>query len=124
MINCFSVIRPPAGQISQPQSRAFLHGVDWKRSTLDRRSLSATRGWPTQTVPYSLPGPSRLAECRVVLLPTSFLLRCFGDFTVWSLCRGKEVGETSQYGAVTFTVGKNSNRPSYLAFSPILWNTC
>ncbi|GBM65122.1 hypothetical protein AVEN_70841-1 [Araneus ventricosus] len=46
-MNYFSVIRPPAGQIIQPQSCAFLHGVDWKRSTLDRRSLSATRGWPT-----------------------------------------------------------------------------
>ncbi|GBN05393.1 hypothetical protein AVEN_103365-1 [Araneus ventricosus] len=43
----FSVIRPPSGQITQPQSCAFLHDADWKRSTLDRRSLSATRGWPT-----------------------------------------------------------------------------
>ncbi|GBL72527.1 hypothetical protein AVEN_130150-1 [Araneus ventricosus] len=55
LMNYFSVIRPPAGQITQPQSCAFLHGVDWKRSTLDRRSLSAAGGWPTQTVP--LPGP-------------------------------------------------------------------
>ncbi|GBM55541.1 hypothetical protein AVEN_16355-1 [Araneus ventricosus] len=46
-MNYFSVIRPPAGQITQPQSYAFLHGVDWKRSTLARRSLSVTRGWPT-----------------------------------------------------------------------------
>ncbi|GBN05286.1 hypothetical protein AVEN_260713-1 [Araneus ventricosus] len=56
LINYFSVIRPPAGQITQPQSCAFLNGIDWKRSTVDRRSLSATRGWPPQTVPQSLPG--------------------------------------------------------------------
>ncbi|GBO20314.1 hypothetical protein AVEN_147770-1, partial [Araneus ventricosus] len=36
-----------AGQITQPQSCAFLHGVDWKRPTLERRCLSATRRWPT-----------------------------------------------------------------------------
>ncbi|GBM41759.1 hypothetical protein AVEN_38631-1 [Araneus ventricosus] len=45
-MNYFSVIRLPAGQITQPQSCAFLHGVDWKQSTLDRWSLSAARGWP------------------------------------------------------------------------------
>ncbi|GBL81562.1 hypothetical protein AVEN_93367-1 [Araneus ventricosus] len=47
-MNYFSVIRLPAGQITRPQSCASLHGVDWKRSTLDRGSLSATRVWPTQ----------------------------------------------------------------------------
>ncbi|GBN94966.1 hypothetical protein AVEN_119895-1 [Araneus ventricosus] len=57
LVNYFSVIRPPAGQITQPQSCASLHGDDWKRSTLDRRYLLATRVWPTQTVPPSLPGP-------------------------------------------------------------------
>ncbi|GBN17856.1 hypothetical protein AVEN_209215-1, partial [Araneus ventricosus] len=60
LMHYFSVIRPPAGQIIQPQSCAVLHGVDWKRSTLDRRSLSAAREWSTQTVPHSL-DPSRLA---------------------------------------------------------------
>ncbi|GBL94903.1 hypothetical protein AVEN_241652-1 [Araneus ventricosus] len=46
-MNYFSVIRRPAGQITQPQSCAFFPAVDWKRSTLDRGSLSATRRWPT-----------------------------------------------------------------------------
>ncbi|GBN28341.1 hypothetical protein AVEN_248352-1 [Araneus ventricosus] len=47
-MNYFSVIlRPPAGQITQPQSCAFYPAVDWKRSTLNRGSLSATRRWPT-----------------------------------------------------------------------------
>ncbi|GBM72130.1 hypothetical protein AVEN_212304-1 [Araneus ventricosus] len=55
--NYFSVTGPPAGQIDQPQSCASFPGDDWKRSTLDRVSLSATRMWPTQTVPHSLPGP-------------------------------------------------------------------
>ncbi|GBN46655.1 hypothetical protein AVEN_203995-1 [Araneus ventricosus] len=81
-MNYFSVIRPPAGQITQPQSCAFLHGVDWKWTTLGWRSLPATRGWPTQngTTPLD---PSRLVQCREVLLAISILLRCSGDFAVW-----------------------------------------
>ncbi|GBM64906.1 hypothetical protein AVEN_91209-1 [Araneus ventricosus] len=55
-MNYFSVIRPPSGQIAQPQSCAFLPGDDWKRSTLDRSSLSATHGWPTSQG-NALPGP-------------------------------------------------------------------
>ncbi|GBM83981.1 hypothetical protein AVEN_264226-1 [Araneus ventricosus] len=44
-MNYSSVIRQQDGRITQPQSCAFLHGVDWMRSTLDRRSLSATLVW-------------------------------------------------------------------------------
>ncbi|GBL89070.1 hypothetical protein AVEN_255209-1 [Araneus ventricosus] len=33
-MNYFSAIRPPAGQIPQPQSCAFLHGDDWMWSIL------------------------------------------------------------------------------------------
>ncbi|GBN71881.1 hypothetical protein AVEN_177794-1 [Araneus ventricosus] len=33
LMNYSSVIRPSAGQTTQPQSCASLHGVDWKRST-------------------------------------------------------------------------------------------
>ncbi|GBN16015.1 hypothetical protein AVEN_90073-1 [Araneus ventricosus] len=94
-MNYFSVIRPPAGQITQPQSCAFLHGVDWKWTILGRRSLSATRGWPTQngTAPLD---PSRLAQCRAVLLAISFLLRFSGDFAVWSsLPWERDCGKTS-----------------------------
>ncbi|GBO43438.1 hypothetical protein AVEN_263244-1 [Araneus ventricosus] len=47
LMKYFSVICPPAEKITQPQLCVFLHGVSWKRSTLDRRSLSATRWWPT-----------------------------------------------------------------------------
>ncbi|GBM84085.1 hypothetical protein AVEN_78340-1 [Araneus ventricosus] len=43
-MNYSSVICPQAGHITQPQSCAFFHGVDCMRSTLDRRSLSATLG--------------------------------------------------------------------------------
>ncbi|GBN61460.1 hypothetical protein AVEN_258366-1 [Araneus ventricosus] len=56
-MNYFSVTRPPAGQIDQPQSCASFPGDHWKRSTLDRRSLSAIRMWPTQT-----PDDSDLSE--------------------------------------------------------------
>ncbi|GBO16230.1 hypothetical protein AVEN_72905-1 [Araneus ventricosus] len=54
-MNYFSVIRPPAGQITQPQSCAFFPGDDWKRTTLDRSSLLATRGWSTshRTSPWT-----------------------------------------------------------------------
>ncbi|GBM26884.1 hypothetical protein AVEN_264742-1 [Araneus ventricosus] len=40
-----SVIRPQAGQITQPQSRAFLHGVDWMWSILTGGLCRLTRGW-------------------------------------------------------------------------------
>ncbi|GBM63449.1 Uncharacterized protein CG3556 [Araneus ventricosus] len=56
-MNYFLVIRPLADQITPPQSCAFFPDDDWKRSTLDWTSLSATRVWPTQTIPHSLPGP-------------------------------------------------------------------
>ncbi|GBM90867.1 hypothetical protein AVEN_128318-1 [Araneus ventricosus] len=38
-MNYFSVIRPPAGQITQPQSCAFFPGDDWKQSTSDTGRL-------------------------------------------------------------------------------------
>ncbi|GBM00505.1 hypothetical protein AVEN_111733-1 [Araneus ventricosus] len=47
----FSVIRPQAEQITQPQSCAFFHGVEWMQSTLDRRSLSVARGWSVKRYP-------------------------------------------------------------------------
>ncbi|GBN66089.1 hypothetical protein AVEN_80521-1 [Araneus ventricosus] len=54
-MNYFSVIRPSAGQTTQPQSCASLHGVDCKRSTPNWKSLSVTRVWATQPIPRFTP---------------------------------------------------------------------
>ncbi|GBN80823.1 hypothetical protein AVEN_33603-1 [Araneus ventricosus] len=82
-MNYFSVIRPQVGQITQPQSCAFLHGVDWMRSTLDRRSLSATRGWSVKR--YRTPWtPLGLRKTRQFYYPLTLLLRRSGDFAGWS----------------------------------------
>ncbi|GBM33991.1 hypothetical protein AVEN_166424-1 [Araneus ventricosus] len=47
-MNYLLVIRPEAGQITQPQSCAFLHGVDWMRSFLTGDLCRLTRG-PKET---------------------------------------------------------------------------
>ncbi|GBM18230.1 hypothetical protein AVEN_39001-1 [Araneus ventricosus] len=44
-MNYLSVIRPQAGQLTQPQSCAFLHGVDWMWSILTGGLCRLTRGW-------------------------------------------------------------------------------
>ncbi|GBM94704.1 hypothetical protein AVEN_16716-1 [Araneus ventricosus] len=44
-MNYLPVIRPQAGQITQPQSCAFLHGVDWIWSILTGGLSRLTRGW-------------------------------------------------------------------------------
>ncbi|GBO38242.1 hypothetical protein AVEN_205358-1, partial [Araneus ventricosus] len=99
-MNYFSVIRPPAGQITQPQSCAFRHVVDSKRSTLDRRSLSATRVWPTQTVPRSLDQgqwtPLGLCKAGQFYYPLRSSCVSPGASLCGLMCREKEVGETSQ----------------------------
>ncbi|GBO04976.1 hypothetical protein AVEN_229427-1 [Araneus ventricosus] len=94
-MNYISAIRPSAGQIIQPQSCAFLHGVDWKWSTLDRRSLSATRAWPTQTLSHPW---TPLGFCKAEQFYYRLCSSCGAPGTplFGLLCRGKEVGETSQ----------------------------
>ncbi|GBM29385.1 hypothetical protein AVEN_253907-1 [Araneus ventricosus] len=42
------VIRPQAGQITQPQLCAFLNGVDWTWSVLTAGLCRLTRGWPSK----------------------------------------------------------------------------
>ncbi|GBN19279.1 hypothetical protein AVEN_254244-1 [Araneus ventricosus] len=101
LMNYFSVIRPSAGQITQPQSCASLHDLDWKRSTLNCTSLSAARVWATQTIPHSL-NPSGFAQGPSVLrlrlmTITRFLSALLRGFRCVVLCRGNEVGETSHY---------------------------
>ncbi|GBO03947.1 hypothetical protein AVEN_164654-1 [Araneus ventricosus] len=79
----FSVIRPQAGQITQPQSCAFLLGVDWMRSTLNRRSLSAIRGWSVKryrTACTSCLQPLGLRKAGQYYYPLTLLLRRSGDF--------------------------------------------
>ncbi|GBM04373.1 hypothetical protein AVEN_35562-1 [Araneus ventricosus] len=94
-MNYFSLILPLTGQITQPQSCAFPHGVDWKRPTLDRRSLSATRGWPTQngTAPWT---PLGLRKAGQYYYPLRSSCVAPGTSLCGLLCRGKEAGETSQ----------------------------
>ncbi|GBN89871.1 hypothetical protein AVEN_184768-1 [Araneus ventricosus] len=97
-MNYFSVIRPPSGQITQPQSCAFLHGVDWKLSTLDRRSLSATHGWSipngTALTPWTPLGLHKAGQFYYPLRSS-----CVAPGT--SLCglpyRGKEGKRMSKY---------------------------
>ncbi|GBL92934.1 hypothetical protein AVEN_209533-1 [Araneus ventricosus] len=79
----FSVIRPQAGQITQPQSCAFFHGVDWMRSTLNRRSLSATRGWSVKRYRTAWT-PLGLRKVGQFYHPLTLLLRRSGDFGGWS----------------------------------------
>ncbi|GBM56752.1 hypothetical protein AVEN_211088-1 [Araneus ventricosus] len=75
LMNYFSVIRPPAGQITQPQSCAFCPGDDWKRSTSDWKTLSSTCVWSIQTVPHSLLDPSRLCVRPGSFITLTFPLR-------------------------------------------------
>ncbi|GBM28151.1 hypothetical protein AVEN_224204-1 [Araneus ventricosus] len=44
-LSCLLVIRPQVGQITQPQSCAFLHGVDWMWSVLTGGLCRLKRGW-------------------------------------------------------------------------------
>ncbi|GBL87955.1 hypothetical protein AVEN_192110-1 [Araneus ventricosus] len=83
LTNYFSVICPQAGQIAQPQSYAFLHGVDSMRSTLDWRSLSAALGWSVKC--YCSPWtPLGLFKAGQFYCPLALLLRCSGDLAEWS----------------------------------------
>ncbi|GBN77791.1 hypothetical protein AVEN_131448-1 [Araneus ventricosus] len=45
LMNYLSVIRPQVGQITQPQSCAFLHGIDLMRTLLTGGLYRLTRGW-------------------------------------------------------------------------------
>ncbi|GBN50388.1 hypothetical protein AVEN_263434-1 [Araneus ventricosus] len=78
----FSVIRPQAGQITQPQSCAFLHGVDWMRSTLDRRSLSAIRWWSVKRYRTAWT-PLGLRKVGQFYYRLTLLFRRSGDFGGW-----------------------------------------
>ncbi|GBL94352.1 hypothetical protein AVEN_199391-1 [Araneus ventricosus] len=88
-MNYFSVIRTPAGQITQPQSCAFLHGVDWMPSTLNRRSLSVTRGWSLKRYPHSL-DPFRSRKAGQFYYPLRSSCVAPGTSLCGRLCRGKE----------------------------------
>ncbi|GBM87863.1 hypothetical protein AVEN_182884-1 [Araneus ventricosus] len=46
------VIRPQAGQITQPQSCAFLHDVDWIWSILTEGLCRLTRGWSAKQTAF------------------------------------------------------------------------
>ncbi|GBN18422.1 hypothetical protein AVEN_151809-1 [Araneus ventricosus] len=50
-MNYLLVIRPQAGQITQPQSCAFFHGVDWIWSILTGGFCRLTCGWSAKTKP-------------------------------------------------------------------------
>ncbi|GBN48130.1 hypothetical protein AVEN_24229-1 [Araneus ventricosus] len=43
----------PAGQTTQPQSRAFLRGYHWKRPTFNCPALSVAFVWSNSNVPHS-----------------------------------------------------------------------
>ncbi|GBM59523.1 hypothetical protein AVEN_24124-1 [Araneus ventricosus] len=96
-MNYFSVIRRPAGQIIQPQSCAFFYGVDWKRPALDRRYLSATRGWPTPNGTVLTPWtPLGLRKAGQFYYPLRSSGVAPGTSLCGLFCRGKKAGETSQ----------------------------
>ncbi|GBN53893.1 hypothetical protein AVEN_107912-1 [Araneus ventricosus] len=95
LMNYFSLICLPAGQITQPQSCVFLHGVSWKRSTLDRRSLSATRGRPAPNGSALTPWtPLGLRKAREFYYPLRFSCVAPGTSLCGLFCRRKKVGET------------------------------
>ncbi|GBO06159.1 hypothetical protein AVEN_116082-1 [Araneus ventricosus] len=96
LVNYFSVIRPSAGQTTQPQSCASLYGVDWKRSTLNWTSLSVTRVWSTPTILYSLLGPLRASVRPGRFMTLIFLSALLRGFRCVVLCRRNEVGKMSQ----------------------------
>ncbi|GBM42656.1 hypothetical protein AVEN_221767-1 [Araneus ventricosus] len=79
-MNYFSVIRTLAGQTTQPQSCAFLHGVDWMPSTLNGRALSATRGWSLKRyrTPWTPLGLRKAGSFITHFVPLALLrgLRC------------------------------------------------
>ncbi|GBL87691.1 hypothetical protein AVEN_81318-1 [Araneus ventricosus] len=58
--NYLSVTRPQAGQITQPQSCAFLHGDDWMRLVLTGGLCRLTRRWSAKQYRTQL-DPFRLA---------------------------------------------------------------
>ncbi|GBM55067.1 hypothetical protein AVEN_145130-1 [Araneus ventricosus] len=94
-MNYFSVIRPPAGQITQPQSCAFFYGDDCMRSILTGGLCRLHVGGLSNGTTLS-GTPLGFRKTGQIYYPLRSSCVAPGTSLCGRLCRGKEVGETSQ----------------------------
>ncbi|GBM95900.1 hypothetical protein AVEN_183330-1 [Araneus ventricosus] len=108
VLSCLLVIRHQAGQITQPQSCAFLHGVDWLWSILNGGLCRLKRGWSFHrklketALHLVLVGLRKVGRFMTHLRSSCVVLSGTSAGVVWPTRRGKRGDITDSSWWVTY----------------------